>query len=270
MATATPTVPTRDHVFYVDADGKPVGETPRHVKNFRFVLDPIERRYADDPNVFVAGNMFLHYVQGDGNQHVSPDIFVVFGVPKVTVPERRSYRTWEENGKTPDAIIELTSRSTREEDTVTKMALYQDVLKVKEYFLFDPYGEYLRPPLQGYRRSRGRLRPIRPVRGRLPSKVLGLHLVGEDELLRFFDPATGQFLPILPEIEAARLQAEDERAAEAEARRHAETARRRAETAQRRAEAEREAESEARRRAESENERLRRELDALRNQLPPS
>src|SRR6516225_10082457 len=130
MATAA-AVPIRDHTFYIDSDGKPVGETQRHVRNFRYTLDPLDNRYAHDPNVFVAGNMFLHYVQGDGNKHVSPDIFVVFGVSKV---ERRSYRTWEENGKGPDVVIELTSKSTSKEDTVTKKALYQDVLKVKEYF----------------------------------------------------------------------------------------------------------------------------------------
>jgi len=235
MATAATAVPARDHTFYIDSDGKPVGETPRHVLNFRYTLEPLERRYAHDPNVFVAGNMFVHYVQFDGNRHVSPDIFVVFGVPKVTEPERRSYRTWEENGKGPDAIIELTSASTRDEDIETKFALYRDVLKVKEYFLFDPYGEYLRPRLQGHRLFRRQYRRIRPVRGRLPSQVLGLHLEYDDDLLRFFDPEIGIRLPIPPEIEA-----------------------------------ERDAEADARRRAEAELERLRRELEAVRKQLPPS
>ncbi len=232
MATAAVAVPIRDHTFYIDSDGTPVGETQRHILNLRYTMEPLEIRYAADPNVFVAGNMFLHYVQGDGNKHVSPDIFVVFGVPKV---ERRSYRTWEENGKSPDTIIELTSKSTRREDTITKMALYQDVLKVKEYFLFDPFGEYLRPRLMGYRLSRGHYRRIREVRGRLPSKVLGLHLEYEGDLLRFYDPATGQRLPILPEIEAQR-----------------------------------EAEAKARRLAEIQVEQLRREIEALKKRLPPS
>src|SRR5437870_505669 len=104
MATAATAVPKRDHIFYIESDGKPVGETPRHTKNYRYTIEPIENRYADDPHVLIGGNMFVHYVQGDPNRHVSPDIFVVFGVPKVTEPERRSYRTWEENGKTPDVV----------------------------------------------------------------------------------------------------------------------------------------------------------------------
>jgi Uma2 family endonuclease len=235
MATAASAVPVRDHTFYIDSDGQPVGETQRHVLNFRYTLEPLDNRYAHDPNVFVAGNMFVHYVQGDGNKHVSPDIFVVFGVPKVTVLERRSYRTWEEGGKGPDVVIELTSKSTRREDTLTKKALYQDVLKVKEYYLFDPYGEYLRPQLQGFRLAPRKYRPIRPVRDRLPSKLLQLHLEVEGDLLRFFDPATGRLLPIPPEIEM-----------------------------------ERQAEAEERHRAEVEIERLRTELDALKKRLPPS
>jgi Uma2 family endonuclease len=242
MATAASAVPIRDRTFYIDSDGKPMGETPRHVLNFRYTLEPLDNRYAGDPNVFVAGNMFVHYVQGDGNRHVSPDIFVVFGVPSGTVLERRSYRTWEEGGKGPDVVIELTSKSTRREDTATKKALYQDVLKVKEYYLFDPYGEYLRPRLQGFRLFRRHYGPIRPVQDRLPSKLLQLHLEVDGELLRFYDPVMRCLLPIPPEIEAERQELAEARLAEAEARRQ----------------------------AEREVEHLRRELNEMKKRLPPS
>jgi Uma2 family endonuclease len=196
-------------VYYPDSDGKPLGETPQHVRNLRYVVEPLEVWLADDPMAFVAGNMFVYFERGNPRRHASPDVFVVRGVPKETSPERRRYLVWEE-GKSLDLLIEVTSESTRDEDLEEKMDLYRDTLHVAEYFLFDPYEEYLEPRLQGYRLGRERYTRIRPVEGRLPSKVLGLHLKGEGTLLRLFDPVTESRLPIPPEERIARQQAEAE------------------------------------------------------------
>src|SRR5262245_39436037 len=114
--------------------------------------------------------------RGNKRKRVSPDIFVVFGV--LNRP-RDNYLVWEE-GEGPDVVIEVTSKSTPKTDRDVKLPLYRDVLRVREYFLFDPKAEYLNPPLQGYRLSRGRYVPIRSVAGRLPSEVLGLHLERDD------------------------------------------------------------------------------------------
>ena len=112
MATvSTPTV--REKPFYIESDGKPMGETQKHVLNMRYLLEPLDKWFASDPMVYVAGNMFVHYEQGNRNRHLSPDVFVVRGVPKK--PERRNYRVWEE-GRAPDFVVEFTSESTREED----------------------------------------------------------------------------------------------------------------------------------------------------------
>jgi Uma2 family endonuclease len=210
-ANAMTTVPSQERrsrkPFYIESDGKPVGETPRHVRNMIYVFEPLKVWFADEPDVYIGANMFVHYERGNRNRHVSPDVFVVKGVPKG--PERRNYLVWVE-GKGPDAVIELTSESTRDEDLQEKMTLYRDVLRVKEYFLFDPYGEYLDPPLQGYGLGRKHYRPILPAKGRLPSQVLGLHLEADGELLRLYDPATNKWLPTPPEVEEARRRAEAE------------------------------------------------------------
>src|SRR5207245_8707848 len=134
---------------------------------------------------------FVYYARGDARRHVTPDLFVSLDVPKVTVPRRQRYLLWEE-GKGPDWVTELTSASTRDEDLDHKWALYQNVLRVREYFLFDPKGEFLDPPVQGNRLVDGVYRPIEVVNGRLPSEVLRLHLEADGELLRFWDPLTGQ------------------------------------------------------------------------------
>jgi Uma2 family endonuclease len=237
-----------------------MGETPLHRDNLAYLVEMLRTHFANQQEVYVSGNMFLYYVPGNRLRHVSPDVFVVFGIPKHTTPERRRYLVWEE-GKAPDVVIELTSESTREEDIDDKMAIYRDTLRVREYFLFDPYEEYLDPPLQGYRLVEGVYQPIAPAAGRLPSEVLGLHLEGAEGFLRLYDPATGAWLPTPPEEHQARLQAEARRA-------EAEQASQRAEAERQQAETERQREEEARRRAEAEVERLRQELEELRRRLP--
>jgi hypothetical protein len=104
---------------------------------------------------------------------------------------------------------------------------------VKEYFLFDPFEDYLDPPMQGYRLRKGEYVPIRAVKGRLPSRILGLHLERDGSDLRLWHPATSHRL-LTP----------------AEARQQAEEAAREAQ--------------EARRQAEAEVKRLRREIEELR------
>jgi Uma2 family endonuclease len=228
-----------------------MAETALHMENMIDTIQVLQDYYADRPDVYVSGNLLLYYEEGNRRERVSPDVLVALGVPKG--PLRDYYLVWKE-GKAPDFVVEITSKSTRREDQDKKFALYRDVLRVPEYFLFDPRAEYLDPPLRGYRLAAGEYVPIEPIAGRLPSQVLGLHLERDGERLRLFDPATGERLPTRLEArEAAQRRAED-------ARRRAEDARRRAEDARRRAE---DAEATRRRLAE-ENERHRREIEALR------
>jgi Uma2 family endonuclease len=246
-------VPKRRRLWdngYPTSDGKPMAETDDHRELMFDLIKMLQAFFAAVRQVYVSGNLLVFYERGNRRKHVSPDVFVVKGVEK---RERINYLVWEE-GRGPQVVIELTSSSTRKEDTDKKFALYRDVLKVREYFLFDPFGDYLDPRLQGYRLRQGEYRPIRPVNGRLPSQVLGLHLEQEGNTLRLWDPATGKWLPT-----------PDERSGMAEHR--AEEAEQRAgEEAQARQQAEQRAEEEAqaRRQAEEELDRLRREVEDLR------
>jgi Uma2 family endonuclease len=218
--------PVADDLDYPTRDGKPMAETQLHGLLMMALIQTLEGFFAADPRAYVWGNLLMFYERGDRRRHVSPDVFFVRGVPKRV---RDNYLVWRER-KAPQVVIELTSRTTRREDTETKFALYRDVLRVKEYFLFDPRAEYLDPPLQGYRLRAGTYIPIRPLRGRLPSRWLKLHLERAGTDLRLWNPATGEWL----------LTPEEARDQEAEARRH----------------------------AEAEVKRLRRENEELRRRLP--
>src|SRR5262245_59945006 len=136
--------------------------------------------------VYVSGNLLICYRPGNRRKHVSPDVFVINDCdPRL----RDNYILWEE-GKGPDVVIEVTSQSTREEDLYDKFELYRDVIKVREYFLFDPRVEFLNPSLQGYRLKAGQYVPIEPINDRLPSDELRLHLERHGNELRLFDPKT--------------------------------------------------------------------------------
>lgn len=224
-------------IFYPTRDGRPIGETPIHRDNLFKLVDVLKQRFADDPNVYVSGNMMMYYVEGDPRKQLSPDVFVTFGIPKDT--PRDIYCIWREGGRAPDLVIELTSKSTRKEDQVKKFSLYQDVLKVREYFLFDPRGDYLKPRLKGFRLQEEVYAPIAEAGGRLPSDALGLHFEADGQELQLYDPAVGEWLPT--EAEAERQQRIEEQ-------------QRRIEEQQRRIQAEREVE------------RLQREIEALRRQ----
>jgi len=191
---------------YPTSDGRPMAETDLHRELMYALIKTLQARYADDPMAYVSGNLLVFYVPGDRCRHLSPDVFVVKGVEK---HERPNYLIWEE-GRTLDVVIELTSSSTRDEDVEDKFWLYQDQLRVKEYFLFDPLGDYLQPSLQGHHLRRGKYARVKPVAGRLPSRVLGLHLERQGQHLRLYNPSTGQWLPT-PEERIAQAEAENER-----------------------------------------------------------
>lgn len=208
---------------YPTSDGRPMAETDHHRKLMTTLIETLEEWFAADPDVYVSGNLLIFYEQGNKRRHVSPDVFAVRGVAKGLRP---NYLMWEE--KTPDAVIELTSKTTRSEDTRKKRALYEGTLQVKEYFLFDPYEDYLKPSFQGLRRVRGKFQPLAFVDGRLPSTLLGLHLERDGIQLRFWNPVAGRRVPTPSEriaIEAARANAERARAEEEMARADDEKAR---------------------------------------------
>jgi len=115
------------------------------------------------------------------------------------------------------------------------MHTYERVLRVPEYFVFDPTGRYVKEQLRGYRLDGGAYQVISPRDGRLHSEQLGLEIVVSGSYFRFVDPATG-ILILSPE--EARKEAEALAAAEIRARQA----------------------------AEAEVARLRAELDAIRNQ----
>src|SRR4051794_12971630 len=208
-----PAVSRPDEIDYPTSDGKPMAETDTHRKLMVYAIEALTLYFRDRPDVYVSGNNFIYWEEGNRKRFVSPDTYVVFGVG---MRDRDCYKAWEEGGKLPDVVFEFTSKTTRREDTRTKRPLYEATLAVPEYFLFDPTGDYLKPRFQGYRLVGGHYVPLEVVEGRLRSERLGLDLVVRGEEFRFYDPARGEWLPTVREL-AERAEREAERADAADA-----------------------------------------------------
>ncbi|WP_247215387.1 Uma2 family endonuclease [Synechococcus sp. C9] len=153
-------------VIYPDSDGEPLAETQTHVWVILSLLSMLSRYLGERAVVFA--DQFFYYIEGNPRARVAPDVMVVFGIEPGM---RRSYKLWEE-GQAPGMIMEVTSEGTREMDWGFKKRLYEQI-GVREYWLFDPLGEWIEGQLQGYRLDEdGVYRSIKnPV-----SEVLGLRL----------------------------------------------------------------------------------------------
>ena len=112
-----------------------MAETDKHTELMFYFRGALKNYFAGRSDVYVAGNNFVFWEEGNPKVHISPEAYVVFG----STPDLRdSFMAWKEDGRLPAVIIELTSRKTQREDTDAKLPLYEQVLKTPEYFLFDP------------------------------------------------------------------------------------------------------------------------------------
>ena len=207
---------------YPSGDGKPMAENDAQLTAILYGVGALRVYYRDRKDVYVSGDLLMYYEEGDPTVSVAPDVFVVFGVEDRV---RRHYLAWEE-GKGPDFVLEVASRSTWREDLGPKRKVYAR-LGVKEYWLYDPTGEYLTPVLQGIRLAGSayvRQLAVTSPDGALMlhSETLGLDLRAKDGEMRFRDPATGRILLSYQEEAAARRQAESRAEQESVARRAAE------------------------------------------------
>lgn len=182
-------------IHYPERDGNPVGETDFHIAVIFYLRQALRFVFRQATDVYVAANMLFYYEEGNNTVYKVPDVFVVKGVPK---HDRRTYKLWEE-GAAPSVVFEITSRSTRWEDTGDKKGLYAE-LGIREYFLFDPLNEYLKPRFQGFKLEHGGYQPMRLAKdGTLISRELNLILKPDGHLLRLIDLQSGKTVPTLDE-----------------------------------------------------------------------
>jgi Uma2 family endonuclease len=193
-------------IEYPESDGMPMGETDVHRAWMIRLYDLWSWHYRGQ-RVYVGSDLLLYYTEGTPFDFVVPDDFVVLDSDP---GPRRVFKTWEE-GRVPNVVFEVTSRATRRKDEIFKPRSYAQI-GIKELFLYDPTGDYLKPALRGFAFDAGvQTAIVADARGNLESRELNLLLRLEAGRLVLIDRATGEVL--LTEAEAERQAKEAERQA---------------------------------------------------------
>jgi Uma2 family endonuclease len=208
-------MPGQDELPY--DDGEPM-ETLFHDAQDALLKDTLLDAWADRRDFFVAGNLFVYFSahQLKSNDFRGPDVLVVLDVDGSK--ERKSWVAWEEGGRLPDVVIEVTSESTAHVDRGEKMRIYSQIWRTSAYFIFDPDTERL----EGYKHddSGRNYTPLLPdPDGDFEVAALGLKLglrqttyrrLGR-RFVRWLD-SSGRALPTAQErAEAERTRADAER-----------------------------------------------------------
>jgi Uma2 family endonuclease len=252
MVTQQQNPASTHEVFYPESDGQPMSD---NTKQFRWIVtikENLEILFADDPTVFVAGNLLWYPVEGRNTVCQAPDAMVIFGRPK---GDRGSYQQWKEDNIAPQVAFEILSPSNTPTEMMRKLMFYQQY-GVEEYYVYDPD----RNSLVGSEQRDRTLIEIPDLQG-WQSPRLGIRFELDDETLNIYYPNGDRFLTSV-ELSAQRDR-ERERAEQADQR--AEQADQRAEQADQRAEQERQRAEQERQRAAAAEARSQQLAEQLRS-----
>jgi len=195
-------------IEYPDSDGQPMADNTKQFQWILTIQSNLAALFADDPQVFVAGDLLWYPVEGDNKTRQAPDVMVVFGVAK---GDRGSYMQWRENQIAPQVVFEILSPGNRFREMLKKQAFY-DTYGVEEYYVYDPD----RNDLSILTRSeRGDLHLITEGADDWVSPRLGIRLQLGEETLTLLRPDGQPFSTLLEERQRAE-QAEQEAAHERE------------------------------------------------------
>jgi Uma2 family endonuclease len=124
----------KPEIIYPDSDGKPMSDNTKQFRWIVVIQQNLEWLFADDPNVFVAGDLLWYPVEGNPKLRQAPDVMVVLGRAK---GDRGSYQQWKEDDMAPQVVFEILSPGNTQTEMNKKMLFYQRY-GVEEYYLYDP------------------------------------------------------------------------------------------------------------------------------------
>ena len=185
---------------YPDSDGQPMADNTKQFRWIVLIKENLELLFANEPEIFVAGDLLWYPVEGHPEIRVAPDAMVVFGRPK---GDRGSYRQWEEDNIAPQVVFEILSPGNRLRE-MTRTWEFYDRYGVEEYYIYDPTDN----ELEGMQRQEGRLRVI-PEMDHWISPKLGIKFVPTPETLEIYRADGRKFLSTLElEQRAEKLAAQ--------------------------------------------------------------
>lgn len=204
-----PYAPTETEL-YPETDGKPMAVSDMHRRILTRIIQTLENHFTQRPEVYVSGDILMYYVEGQPQKVVSPDVLVTFGIGQ---KPRLTYKVWEE-GKVPDFVMEMSSKTTYRKDLGEKMTLYAS-LGIRDYVLYDAEGLYLPTPLMGFTLVDGSYVAMSPnAAGGLYSEALSLEFRLRDMEIGIYDPVLGSWLQTSTEAAESRAETAESEAAQ--------------------------------------------------------
>ncbi len=156
--------------------------------------------YRNHPTILIGREIPIYYdatapATGGPPPHVIPDCMIAFDVDTEAIWRRVGFDPVQ-NGKPPDFVMEVASRSTYRNYTLRKRDRYR-LIGVPEYWRFDPYGgRYYGLPIIGERLVGDRYEPFPLVEHEdgltgVTSALLNLDFRWDGQRFRVYDPMTG-------------------------------------------------------------------------------
>jgi Uma2 family endonuclease len=198
-------------VIYPDSDGQPMSDNTLQFSWIVKIKENLEILFAENPDIFVAGDLLWYPVEGSNTIKRAPDAMVVFGRPK---GYRGSYMQWNEDNIAPQVVFEILSPGNRLAEMTAKFEFY-NLHGVEEYYIYDPD----RVDFTGWLRQNGTLQGIGNIAGWISPRLGVRFELGEE--LEIYTPSNKLFLSPLElaqradclelEITQAKLETQQER-----------------------------------------------------------
>jgi Uma2 family endonuclease len=169
----------QEDILYPEDDGKPMAENTLQHDWIVKIKSNLDLMYADDPSVFVAGNLLWYPIHGNNIICAAPNAMVAFGRPK---GYRSSYKQWLEADIAPQIAFEILSPSNAPKEMLEKMGFYQRY-GVDEYYHYDPDEN----DLKAWFRSDNKLKPVANTQNFI-SPRLGIRFEISAETLVIYAP----------------------------------------------------------------------------------
>jgi Uma2 family endonuclease len=185
-------------IIYPESDGQPMADNTKQFEWIVVIKENLELLFADNPDVFVAGDLLWYPVEGSNTIRRAPDTMVAFGRPK---GHRGSYLQWIEDNIPPQVVFEILSPGNTLKEMAQKLRFY-DRYGVEEYYLYDPDKN----DLTGWLRSESGLEVIDDIVGWV-SPRLGVRFELTEDELQIYRP-DGQRFTTYVELARRTEQAE--------------------------------------------------------------
>ena len=190
----------KTEIIYPDSDGQPMADNTKQYRWIVTIKGNLDAIFADNPNVFIAGDLLWYPVEGSNTIRQAPDAMVAFGRPK---GDRGSYMQWREDDIAPQVVFEILSPGNRGGEMAKKFQFYQRY-GVQEYYVYDPDDI----ELIGWQRDGYYLEVIENIDG-WTSPLLNIRFELASDTLKIYQPNGEPFLTFVElrqQLDAAKLE----------------------------------------------------------------